>query len=614
MFKPNELEAIPLEVEQQFKELENRVMADIVRRIKNNSDITRSADWQIYRLKELGKSKTEIKKLIKETLSLSDKEVDSIYNNAINSGYSRDKELYKATGKDFIPFKENKSLQKLITATALQTKDTLKNITQSLGFATRQADGTLKFTELADYYQKTLDGAVFDITSGAFDYNTVLNRVIKEMTNSGLRTVDYASGWSNRVEVASRRAVMTGVNQVTAKINEDNAKKLDTEYFETTWHSGARPEHQLWQGRVYTKEQLQTICGLGEVTGLCGANCYHNYYPFIPGISERTYSDDELAKLNAEENLKRDYNGKSYTKYEALQKQRRLETAMRAKRQEIKLLQEGGADEDSVIASRCRYRALSSEYVRLSESMNLPQRRQRVYGDGLGNIGVGKWKLPTANMAKHREYKGTTWSKTGKKISDKEYNELLKHADEKGIKLISFENFDGDVRLIHEMLDNAETVINDFSELAQGKNKLQIHNSFNMADVDFAETKGKNKIYINNYAFRDKQLLSDEYDRLVKEKWFVEGSSYKSIIYHELGHVVENVYGLSSKKIVNQVLICNTMSSLDYVKLNLSKYAASRDDCKEIISEAFSSIYSKAKNDFALKFYTECVKIISERR
>ena len=135
-----------------------------------------------------------------------------------------------------------------------------------------------------------------------------------------------------------------------------------------------------------------------------------------------------------------------------------------------------------------------------------------------------------------------------------------------------------------------------------------------MADDDFAETRGRNKIYINNYAFRDKKLLSDEYDRLVKEKWFVERTSYRSIVRHELGHIVEGVYGLSSKKVANQILDCDTASSLEYVKSNLSKYSASRDDCKEIISEVFSSVYSKTNNDFALKFYNECVKIISERR
>lgn len=135
----------------------------------------------------------------------------------------------------------------LVSAVASQTNASLKNITQSLGFAVRGADGKLSFSPIADYYQQTLDSAMLDIASGAFDYNTVLKRTVKEMTNSGLRTVDYASGWSNRVDVAARRAVVTGMSQLTAKVNEDNAQQLDTDWFEVTWHSGARPEHQVWQ-------------------------------------------------------------------------------------------------------------------------------------------------------------------------------------------------------------------------------------------------------------------------------------------------------------------------------------------------------------------------------
>ena len=98
--------------------------------------------------------------------------------------------------------------------------------------------------------------------------------------------------------------------------------------------------------------------------------------------------------MNAEENIKREFGGKQYTKYEALQRQRRLETTMRAQRQQISLLTEGGADEDDIITARGRYRVTSAEYARFSNAMDLPQQRERVTVDGLGNVGVGKWKKP----------------------------------------------------------------------------------------------------------------------------------------------------------------------------------------------------------------------------
>ena len=433
------------------------------------------------------------------------------------------------------------------------------------------------------------------------------------MTNSGLRTVDYETGWSNRTDVAARRAVMTGLTQVTAKVNENNAEKLGTDMFEVSWHSGARPSHQVWQGRWYKSSELESVCGLGSVTGLCGANCYHSYYPVIPGISVPTYTEEELDEMNRQENIPIDYNGKQYTKYEALQRQRQLETRMRAERQKIKLLQDGEVDETDIMLARAKYRGTSQEYTSFSKAMDLPQQRQRVAIDGLGNIGSGKWKISTYNMSKQREYNGNTWSRIGSKISEDEYNLLVKHANDKCIRLVSFQNFDGDVELIHEMIDNANNIIRDFPLLASGKTQLQIHNSFGMDDDDFAQTIG-NKIFINNYAYRDRQILEIEYDKLANEGWFVKGTDYNSIIYHEIGHAVTNVYGLSPMKIAKEVTgLNNNQSVVNFVLNNLSEYSSKDLKGREIISEVFSSVYSKTNNQFALKYFEECVKIILKR-
>lgn len=225
-----------------------------------------------------------------------------MYKDIIRKGYARDETLYKAKGKQFIPFEKNEALQQYISAIAEQTAETMKNISQSLGFAVKSGD-TRTFKPVAKYYQTTLDNAINGIATGVFDYNTILKQTVSEMTNSGLRTVDYETGWSNRVDVAARRAVMTGLTQVTAKINESNAEKLETDMFEVSWHSGARPSHQVWQGRWYKRSELESVCGLGSVTGLCGANCYHSYYPVVPDISVPTYTEEELTEMNRQENI-----------------------------------------------------------------------------------------------------------------------------------------------------------------------------------------------------------------------------------------------------------------------------------------------------------------------
>nr|DAQ22457.1 MAG TPA: minor capsid protein [Caudoviricetes sp.] len=378
MFTPEIMEAIPTALEQIFDSLQMSIMADIVRMLVLAQELTPTSVYKIGRLYKLGKSKSAIKSIVQNTLDLSNSEIKNVFSGVIESGYNEAESVFTEQGKEFIPYAENEPLQQFVRAVQAQTQGECKNITQSMGFAKRQPDGSLGFTPAADYYQETLDKAVMEIASGASDYNTVLEKTVTEMTNSGLRTVDYASGHSNRVTVAARRAVTTGLNQVVGKINEENAEKLGTNYFEVSWHSGARPTHQVWQGRVYSKEELESVCGLGTVTGLCGANCYHSYSPFTPGITPRTYTDEQLDKMNAEENEPVEYNGKKYTKYEATQRQRRLETAMRAQRQKIKLLEEGGADEQAIINARARYVKTSDEYVNFSKSVGLSQQWDRV--------------------------------------------------------------------------------------------------------------------------------------------------------------------------------------------------------------------------------------------
>ena len=392
MFTPTEIEALPSAMEQLYRSLQLNIMSDLTERLKaNGEEITSAADWQINRLYELGVSKDEIDSLIQNTLDVSDDEIDRIYDEVVKSGYARNEELYTGKGKEYIPYAENEQLQQLVKAVKNQTKSEYRNITGSLGFAVRNADNTLSFTPLADFYQRSLDNGLMQIASGAVDYNTVLKKAVKAMTDSGLRTVDYASGWSNRVDVAARRALMTGFNQVVAKVNEDNAEQLDTEYFEVSYHRGARPAHQVWQGRVYSKKELETVCGLGTVTGLCGANCYHSYSPFMKGIDTPTYSEEELDRMNEEENMPKEYNGRQYTAYEAQQRQRQLETAMRADRQKIELLTQGGADDDTITGAKAKYFQRQDEYVKFSKAMGLPQQWERITVDGKNALGS---KLP----------------------------------------------------------------------------------------------------------------------------------------------------------------------------------------------------------------------------
>lgn len=385
MMTPEEKGSLPIRVEKLFYELQDRIFSDIVRRIHKTKKITSTADYQINKLLLLGGSTEFIESELKRLLTLSDPEIWEMYDKVCEWEYVRNRDAYEQINGNFTPLEDNDTIQGWSQAIVAQTQNEIKNLTRSLGMTVDIGGGKMAFTPLAEYYQKHLDRACMDVVTGSFDYNTVLRRVVKELSASGLQVIDYSSGWRNRAPVAARRAVLTGVSQLSAQINEQVAKDLKTDKYEVSWHSGHRPSH-WWGGRVYTYQELQSVCGLGEGDGLCGWNCRHSYYAFLEGYSIRTYTDEQLDRMEEKEQSVRTYRGKEYNAYQASQAQRKMETTMRAQRAKVRQLQQGDGDKDDIIAAKARYLNTLHQYQAFSRKMELPEQMERVYMDGLGRV------------------------------------------------------------------------------------------------------------------------------------------------------------------------------------------------------------------------------------
>ena len=209
-----EIEKLAVKTGNIFSELEIRIMTDIVRRIKENGFASASADWQISRLQQLGMAEKDIREWIQNALKASNGEMERIFSDEVYEQYYGHERAYKLAGMQQIPFDENVVLQQLIEAVKTQLQGEYRNISGSMGFAIRDpASGKLQYSPLMDYYRSVMDQAVIDIRSGAFDYSTVLKRTVGQMTASGIRYIDYDSGHHDRVDVAARRAILTGFRQ-----------------------------------------------------------------------------------------------------------------------------------------------------------------------------------------------------------------------------------------------------------------------------------------------------------------------------------------------------------------------------------------------------------------
>ena len=285
-----------------------------------------------------------------------------------------------------------------------------------------------------------------------------------------------------------------------------------------------------------SKEELESVCGLGTVTGLCGANCYHSYSPFTPGITPRTYTDEQLDKMNAEENKPVEYNGKTYTKYEATQRQRRLETTMRAQRQKIKLLEEGGADEQAIINARARYVKTSDEYVNFSKSVGLSQQWDRVTVGGSSVEGITKPKkasspiggikttsLPIKNTENHT-FKGKfgVEKSGGSGIIKEENKKPITPITDKAIERVPKVDIAGyseeqrvEIQKQHKELLKFSKEQNDNKEVAfVFRDGLVDYKPFTGSDekIDFGtylETKGKNLTILHNHPRNSSYSMND---------------------------------------------------------------------------------------------------------
>lgn len=380
---PEDMEKLPKPLERLMADLEMNIMAEVVDRIKDTKKITPTINYLLDRMYDIGVGKKHINDVIDDALTDVNESIDKVYKEALKLDYARNNDIYKSVGKDMKPYSENKWLQQLSNTIKEHTKGSIENITKTTGFNITR-NGQKIFAPLEKYLTESLDKAMMNVTTGSKTYTEVINETVDEMTKSGLRTVDYASGRKDRIDVAVRRAILTGVSQLTSSITEQNMKELGTDYAEVDWHLGARntgigfENHQSWQGKVYSKSQLKTICGFGDMLGLHGINCRHIIFPFIPGISKRKYTDEWLEEQNRKENEKKNYKGKEFDTYEASQRQRLLERTIRKYKQDIKLLERAEADKDIITLKRAKLKAVEREYVDFSKAIGLKQQGERL--------------------------------------------------------------------------------------------------------------------------------------------------------------------------------------------------------------------------------------------
>lgn len=381
-FSPALLDALPEELAELYRALEDTLLDEICSRLKLKDQLNEVTVQDIRAIRSHGIDLKDIEKAIRKTTGISETKLNKLFDDVVERNQKYYTELI-----DLAHITQPETLVSVEDTWAIyeQTKQTLRNITRSMGFLVNAGRTMLP---PAKAYQWALDAATLKVESGAISYGQAVKDAVRELASGGLRVVDYESGHRDHVDVAARRAVMTGVSQLCSKYTEQAAEYLETPYYEVSAHAGARDvpgrspwsSHKDWQGKVYSTRSgdiypnIYEVCGLGAVDGMEGANCRHRRFPWVEGVSERTYNDEQLEHID--DGLGCTFEGKTYTAYEATQEQRRVEREVRKLKREKAAYKAAGLREEEQ-AVNIRLRRLNAKYKAFSAAAGLPEQWER---------------------------------------------------------------------------------------------------------------------------------------------------------------------------------------------------------------------------------------------
>lgn len=383
MLLPDYLDSLPYSVVTLFRQVEEDILEDMARRIVKTESVTDTAQWQAWRLEQLGETQQTIRYHLQRLTGKTQGELNALFQAAGGQALYYDDQIYRAAG--FTPGKVNDSpaLLNLLRAGARQTQKTFQNLTQTTANTATQQ------------FERALDRAWLQISSGAFDYQTAIRRAIKDLALAGLQSITYPTGHTDALDVAVRRAVLTGVNQTAARLSEARAEEMGCDLVETTAHPGARPEHVRWQGKVFSRSgksrkypDFVHSTGYGTGPGLCGWNCRHSFFPYFEGLSESAYPRSKLREYE-EKTVK--YNGKTLSYYDATQQQRYIERQIRRWKREYLMLDAAGMDTTQASVKLAQWRATERDFCKQS-GLDRDGFRSQAEGFGRSQASRATWE------------------------------------------------------------------------------------------------------------------------------------------------------------------------------------------------------------------------------
>lgn len=405
MLNEYQTELLPERIYQRLNAINTEYLESIGQTLKKIGELRPSDVHKLQQMYEYGTNADDIARKLAKASEKNISEIYEIFDIVAKENYDYSKPFYKAKGMPFIPYEENESLQRYVKALAKQTADEYINLTQHTAFAVFSKDGksiaplfesnaNKVATTLSDTYTKVIDYAVSKVQTGVSDYNSAIRNVVKAISDSGIRTVDYATGYSRRLDSAVRQNILWGLKQCNQNTADLIGKEFGADGYEIDYHSAPRPSHADMGGRQYAIGKARTVGGVyypsfeQEAEPLLNDyGCLHFKYSILLGISAPTYGKSELAKLKARDNETIEFEGKKYTKYEASQVQRKLETEIRRQKDRT-IIAKAAGDREMREEAQARINLLTNKYAKFSKAAGLPTKMERMQVKGFRAVKV----------------------------------------------------------------------------------------------------------------------------------------------------------------------------------------------------------------------------------
>lgn len=380
-------------------------------KVKRISTLTPTQAQQLVQMLKYGGQYEDIVKELARQTNLNIKDIDEIFEAYARQDQQFYKKFYRYRNRPFIPYEKNIALQNQTKALRNIVKNEMYNFTRSnvLGYTIRDTKGRVQFLGLRETYNRVLDEALLNVGQGKETFDSAMSSILKQIGGSGLKTIEYESGRSMRLDSAVRMHLKGRLRELHNELQEIYGAEFGSDGIEISVHSNPAPDHELAQGRQFSNEEYAKLSNGDEATDYKGKhitldhddngsyrlisemNCYHYVFAIILGVSEPEYDDKQLQQIIDDNDKGFEYEGKHYTNYEGTQLQRQLERAIREQK-DIQILGKASGNNELISESQEKITQLTHKYNELSKISGLPTKAQRLRVSGYKRVAKSKLK------------------------------------------------------------------------------------------------------------------------------------------------------------------------------------------------------------------------------